>query len=85
MEKFNLSIEYCPTCGYLPRAVRLAESLLNEFKGKIEELTLKESSSRGLLEVQLNGIPVHSTIQTRRLPVDHVVLKRVHELIEDSE
>lgn len=62
-----LSIEYCTTWKYLPKAVGLAEILLKEHKDGISSLTLIPSSD-GVFEVKLNDKLIFSKKSLGRFP-----------------
>ena len=50
----NISIEYCPKCGWLLRAAWLAQELLTTFSDEITALTLIPSPTAGLFQIRAN-------------------------------
>ena len=76
----KLSIEYCTAWGYLGKAVGLAESLLNEYKNRIDELILIPSEG-GVFEVKLDERLVFSKKSLGRFPEDDEVESGIREQI----
>ena len=71
-----ITIEYCTGWGYLERAVALTQSILDEQKQNISEITLFPSSG-GVFEVSLNGKLVFSKKQLER----HAEENEIEEII----
>lgn len=71
-----ITIEYCTGWGYLERAVALAQSILDEQKQKIYEVTLFPSSD-GVFEVTLNEELIFSKKQLDR----HAEENEIEEII----
>ena len=67
--KNKLSIEYCTSWGYLSRAVALTESILNQHKNEISEMTIIPSSG-GVFEIKVNGKLLFSKSELGRFPED---------------
>jgi selenoprotein W-related protein len=53
MKRAHITIEYCVECLYLPRAIDLAQSLLQNYGDQIESLTLVPGHE-GVFDVTLN-------------------------------
>ena len=62
-----LSIEYCNSWNYLPRASRMAADLLDKYGNAIEKLTLIPSSG-GVYEVMKNDQVIFSKKELNRFP-----------------
>ena len=65
----KIRIEYCTSWGYISRAVALTQTLLNEHKNNIEELTIIPSSG-GVYEISLNDELLFSKKELDRFPED---------------
>lgn len=55
----RVEVEYCAQCGFLPRAVWLAQELLNTFSLELRELVLVPGKG-GILEVRVDGQVVYN-------------------------
>ncbi len=73
-----LSIEYCTSWGYVPKAVGLAEKLLREHKIKISSLIIVPSTG-GVFEVKLDDELIFSKKSLGRFPEEDEVEKIVRE------
>lgn len=62
-----ISIEYCTSWGYLPKAVALASNLLDEHKNSLEMVKIIPSSG-GVFEVTLDDKLIFSKKQLGRFP-----------------
>ena len=62
-----LSIEYCNSWNYLPRASRMAADLLDKYGNNITKLTLTPSSG-GVYEVMKNDQVIFSKKELNRFP-----------------
>ena len=65
MKKYKMSIEYCVQWNYTPRAVSLAEELLNKHTPIIESLILLPSG-KGRFEVMMDDNLIYSKASTGR-------------------
>ena len=65
MEKYNISIEYCSSWNYLPRAASLADELLRNYQHAINNLTLIPGKG-GAYEVQVNDDLIYSKKSSKR-------------------
>lgn len=54
--KPNVTIEYCPKCGWLLRAAYMAQELLTTFADELESVTLKPSELAGRYTISLNDV-----------------------------
>ena len=63
----KISIEYCNSWNYLPRASRMAADLLDKFGTNISNLTLIPSSG-GVYEVMKNDQVIFSKKELNRFP-----------------
>lgn len=75
-----ITIEYCTSWNYVPRAVSLTEKLLNEFKDGLAEVTIVPSSG-GVFEVALNGKLLFSKKELERFPNDGEVESKLRDEI----
>ena len=64
-----VSIEYCTSWGYTPKAVRLASIFLENKKNQISELKIIPSSN-GVFEVKVDNQLMFSKIKEGRFPTD---------------
>ena len=65
MDRYNISIEYCASWNYLPRAASLADELLGSYQHVIDRLTLIPSKG-GAFEVIVNDNLIYSKRETKR-------------------
>jgi len=63
----KISIEYCTSWGYTPKAVSLASVFLENKKNSIAELKILPSSG-GVFEVHLDGELIFSKKEVGRFP-----------------
>lgn len=70
----RVEIEYCAQCGFLPRAVWLAQELLTTFSLELRELVLVPGKG-GILEVRVDGEVVYNRQDADEF-VDPKVLKQ---------
>ncbi|MEA2646963.1 MAG: selenoprotein W-related protein [Chloroflexota bacterium] len=63
----EVSIEYCVPCGYTPRAIGLAQELLDSWAPVIAGLRLI-SGTGGRFEVMVDGELLYSKAETKRHP-----------------
>ena len=64
-----VSIEYCTSWGYTPKAVRLASIFLENKKNQIKEVKIIPSSN-GVFEVKFDNELMFSKIKEGRFPTD---------------
>ena len=65
MDKYNVSIEYCASWNYLPRAASLADELLSNYQHVINDLKLIPSKG-GAYEILVNNDLIYSKKSTKR-------------------
>ena len=65
MSKHKVSIEYCVQWNYTPKAVSLAEELLNNYTPVIDNLTMIPSG-KGRFEVVVGDALIYSKVETGR-------------------
>jgi selenoprotein W-related protein len=63
----NVTITYCGICGYTPRALSLAEKILNEHDEDLDALTLVPTDG-GVFDVEVDGQLVFSMHRKGRFP-----------------
>jgi len=63
----TISIEYCTSWGYTPKAVSLASVFLENKKNSISELRILPSTG-GVFEVQVDGKLIFSKKEVGRFP-----------------
>lgn len=74
----RVEIEYCAQCGFLPRAVWLAQELLTTFAFDLRELALVPGKG-GILEVRVDG----EVVFNRKDSEEFVDPKKVKQAIRD--
>ena len=67
MAGVEISVEYCASCNYLPRALWLAGELLNEIQFQVGRFVLVPGD-KGVFEWSVNGENVFSKAATGRFP-----------------
>ena len=67
MAGLEISVEYCASCNYLPRALWLAGELLAEIQFQVERFVLLPGD-RGVFEWSVDGENVYSKASTGRFP-----------------
>lgn len=80
MEKYEISIEYCASWNYLPRAASLADQLLSNYQHVISDLKLIPSKG-GAYEVLANGKAIYSKKETGRHANEGEVFASFQELV----
>ena len=76
----KISIEYCTSWNYITKAVGLTESLLNEHKQKLKEVSIIPSSG-GVFEVKFNDELIFSKKELGRFPEKDEVEEKVNDKI----
>lgn len=67
MARVEISVEYCASCNYLPRALWLAGELLTEIQFEVGRFVLLPGD-RGVFEWSVDGENVFSKGATGRFP-----------------
>ena len=60
----------------MPRAVSLADKLLNKYKNRLGEVALVPSGG-GAFEVSVDGNLIYSKLETGRFPDERVLLNEI--------
>lgn len=67
MAKLDLSVEYCASCNYLPRALWMAGEILAEIQFEVASLTFIPAD-KGVFEWAAGGETVFSKSASGRFP-----------------
>jgi selenoprotein W-related protein len=78
MKPSRITIEYCVECLYLPRAIALAQALLQDFPDQIAEVALIPGHE-GVFDVSLDGKKIFAMEGV--LPQPASILKRMGEAL----
>lgn len=73
-EKPALEIEYCASCGYLPRALWVAQEVMGDLQFDLAHLRIVPAM-RGEFEVRFAGSTIFSKLASGRFP-DPLELKQ---------
>lgn len=76
---YKISIEFCLKWGYIPRAARLAEELLETFGSNIIDIRLITSSG-GVFEIKINNELIFSKKEQNRFPEEIEIIKKIKAL-----
>ncbi|MBI4337755.1 MAG: SelT/SelW/SelH family protein [Chloroflexi bacterium] len=76
----RVEIMYCTQCGWLPRAIWLAQELLATFDQELSEVALVPATG-GVLEVRVDGAMVWSLKAEGGLPQPKELKRRVRDLV----
>jgi len=82
----KISIEYCMTWNYEPRALSLRDDLEDAFKDRVDEFSVELiQSSGGVFEVMVNDhLQVFSKKQVGRFPnSSYEVIKTINDAIDE--
>lgn len=69
----KIDIRYCAMCGYGPKAVNLAALILEQFRRKLESVTLTPDAG-GCFEVTFDSELYYSKLATDEFPDERAVL-----------
>ena len=78
--KSNLTIEYCPKCGWLLRAAYMAQEFLVTFDGDLASVTLIPSEVNGRYTISINDQKVFDRKESGGFPE----IKELKQLIRDK-
>lgn len=67
MAKLEISVEYCASCNYLPRALWMAGEILTEIQFDVARFDLIPGDM-GVFEWSVGGEPIFSKSATGRFP-----------------
>ena len=62
-----ISVEYCASCNYLPRALWMAAEILGEIQADVREFTVIPGD-RGIFDWRVDGEMVYSKGELGRFP-----------------
>jgi selenoprotein W-related protein len=79
MSKPEITIEYCPKCGWLLRSAYLAQELLTTFQEELAKVSLMPSETSGNFEIRLN----ESVIFNRKTAGHFPEIKELKTLVRD--
>ena len=82
----KISIEYCMTWNYEPRALSLRDDLVDAFKDRVDEFSVELiQSSGGVFEIIVNDhLQVFSKKQVGRFPnSSYEVIKTINDAIDE--
>lgn len=80
MKKANITIEYCPKCGWLLRSAWMAQELLTTFELEIDAVSLKPSETGGLFQISVDGEVIYDRKTAGGFPQP----KELKQLIRDK-
>jgi len=78
--KPELSIEYCPKCGWLLRAAYMAQEFLTTFADELKSVKLQPSETSGAYKIFING----EVLFDRKLNGGFLDIKELKQLIRDK-
>ena len=78
--KPDITIEYCPKCGWMLRAAYMAQELLTTFTGDIKSVSLAPSDTAGTYIISVNNEIVFDRKQTGRFPE----IKELKQIVRDK-
>ncbi|MBI3882935.1 MAG: SelT/SelW/SelH family protein [Sphingobacteriales bacterium] len=77
--KPNITIEYCPKCGWMMKAAYMAQELLTTFTDDIHAVTLQPSEISGRYTIFVNGNKIYDRKEQGGFPE----VKELKQLIRD--
>jgi selenoprotein W-related protein len=77
--KPTITIEYCPKCNWLVRAVYMAQELLTTFSEDVYGITLQPSDISGKYNIRINEAVIFDRKEQGRFPD----IKELKQLIRD--
>jgi selenoprotein W-related protein len=80
MKKANITIEYCPKCGWLLRSAWMAQELLTTFELEISAVSLKPSETGGLFQISVDDKVIYDRKTAGGFPQP----KELKQLIRDK-
>ena len=75
----NVAITYCRLCGWLLRAIWMAQELLTTFAEELGAVTLIPDDTGGVFEVRVDGKLLWSRKEHRRFPD----IKELKQIVRD--
>ncbi|WP_215237393.1 SelT/SelW/SelH family protein [Dyadobacter helix] len=80
--KPNVTIEYCPKCGWLLRAAWMAQELLTTFQDDLKSVSLIPSEVPGRYQITLNEELVWDRKREGHFPEPKELKKRIRDIID---
>jgi len=80
MTKPEVTICYCPRCGWLLRAAWLAQELLSTFADDLARVSLEPAAS-GVFQIDCDGIRIWERKQDGGFPEAKVLKQRLRDVI----
>ncbi len=78
--KPNITIEYCPKCGWMLRAAYMAQELLTTFTDDIKSVSLQPSETSGTYLITVNDVLLFDRRKEGRFPE----IKELKQLVRDK-
>lgn len=78
--KPQITIEYCPKCGWMLRATYMAQELLTTFTDDLHGVLLRPSETSGTYQIRVDN----ETIFDRRIEGRFPEIKELKQLIRDK-
>jgi selenoprotein W-related protein len=78
--KPNITIEYCPKCGWLLRAAYMAQELLTTFADDIISVTLKPCDTGGAFYISVNDEMIFDRKKLGHFPE----IKKIKQMVRDK-
>ncbi|MEC5144457.1 SelT/SelW/SelH family protein [Chitinophaga sp. 212800010-3] len=79
--KPEISIEYCPKCGWLLRAAYMAQELLTTFTDDLGGVTLRPSETGGTYIIRLNEEVIFDRKEAGHFPEIKVLKQHVRDRV----
>lgn len=77
--KPEISIEYCPKCGWMLRSAYMAQELLTTFTDEIHGVLLQPSETGGSFIIRIDGVVVFDRKEKGRFPE----IKELKQIVRD--
>jgi len=79
--KPNITIEYCPKCGWLLRAAYMAQELLTTFVEELHSVSLQPSETGGRFTIFIDGKQVFDRKEVGHFPEAKELKQLVRDII----
>ncbi|MEO7311959.1 MAG: SelT/SelW/SelH family protein [Chitinophagaceae bacterium] len=79
--KPQITIEYCPQCGWLLRAAYMAQELLTTFVEELHSVTLQPSETGGRYTIFIDGKQVYDRKEVGHFPEAKELKQLVRDII----
>jgi selenoprotein W-related protein len=77
--KPEITIEYCPKCGWMLRAAYMAQELLTTFTEDIKSVSLQPAEINGRFTIYINGEKIFDRKEAGHFPE----IKELKQLVRD--